>query len=249
MGLLLTAFLTGLFSGGHCVAMCGGIVSALNIGGRHPVIRIQAGNTAGLQMSAMAMQLPLHLSYSGGRILSYAVAGGIAGSLGGFTALTQSVLPVQLLLGMFANLLLLALAFHLAGRGRLIAVIEKIGLPLWQRLSPVSKKFLPADTPGRAFAVGAVWGWLPCGLVYSMLGLALASGGTTQGALLMAAFGLGTLPTLVSAGFFIERLRRLMSKPPCRSIFAALIAAMALLGLARLPPIQEAIRRGLLCFA
>ena len=206
MTLALTAFLTGLFSGVHCVAMCGGVVSALSMSRGREVIRIEPDGAATLGAGAgIAARVPMQLAYSGGRIVSYGIAGAIAGGIGGTVLLTQSVLPAQTVLAAIANGLLMLLGLHLAGVGSWVARLERLGAPVWRRLAPLGRRFMPVDTPPRAFAIGLLWGWLPCGLVYSTLALAMMSGNTAEGALVMLAFGLGTLPNLVAAGLFIGR--------------------------------------------
>src|SRR5690606_39148746 len=157
-----TAFLTGLFSGVHCMAMCGGVVSALSMSRGRESIRIEPDGTASLRDESLAARVPVQLAYSGGRILSYGAAGAVAGGIGGTVLLTQSVLPAQVILAVLANTLLMLLGLHLAGIGNWVARMERIGAPVWRRLAPLGRRFMPADTPPRAFAVGMLWGWLPC---------------------------------------------------------------------------------------
>lgn len=245
--LAASAFLIGLLGGVHCVTMCGGIVGALNLAPRRVIPLQVQGNAALTATSLSGGAMPLHLAYSGGRIASYAVAGALVGGVGGVAALAESMLPVQMLLGVAANVLLVALGLYLAGFGALIARLERAGSSLWRRVAPFGRRFLPADTPGRAFAVGAVWGWLPCGLVYSVLATALMSGGAAQGGAVMLAFGLGTLPNLVAAGVAAQRMRALLARPLARRTAGALVAGLGVLGLARVPGLVEHVRAGLLC--
>lgn len=250
MELVFTAFLVGLFSGVHCVAMCGGVVSALSMPRPAAQVQLQPGGAAAIRGGiSFAAGLPIQLAYSGGRVSSYGVAGGFAGGLGGMALLTGSVLPVQTILAVLANGLLLLLALHLAGIGRWVARLEALGGPVWRRLAPYGKRFVPADTPARAFAVGAVWGWLPCGLVYSTLAMALMSGSAGRGAAVMLAFGLGTLPNLVAAGLAVQRLRPLLGRTAVRRVAAGIVAALAIWGLIRVPAVYEVIRSGLLCLS
>ena len=251
MELVFTAFLTGLFAGAHCVTMCGGIIGALNLPGARRTIVIHADRSASLPATdrlAWPEALSLHLAYSGGRIFSYATAGALAGVLGGTALMTQSVLPAQLVLAVLANTMLLLLAFYLMGHTRVLSRLERIGLPLWQRIAPLTKRFLPAETPARALGVGMAWGWLPCGLVYSVLTLAMMSGGPAQGAMVMAAFGLGTLPNLLAAGLTVDRLRPFLARPAVRRAAGAAIFALGVWGFARIPQVAEAIVAGIECF-
>ena len=223
------AFLIGLLGGVHCVGMCGGIVGALTV-----------------QTPRRARAWNLHLAYSAGRIASYAVAGAIMGMIGGAGLMFNQVLPVQMLLYVLANLILISLGLYLAGLGKQLTRLEALGASLWRRVQPYSVRFLPADTSGKAFLLGMLWGWLPCGLVYSLLATALLSGGAVSGAAVMLAFGLGTLPNLLLAGMAFKRLRDLTSNPRLRLAAGALVAAFGFVGLAKATHLGEHIRQGLL---
>ncbi|MDR2187246.1 MAG: sulfite exporter TauE/SafE family protein [Azonexus sp.] len=207
----LALFLVGLLGGAHCVGMCGGIVSALSLGGPG--------------------RWRLHLAYNGGRIVSYAAAGAVAGVLGAVSLGLQGQLPVRLALYLLANLMLVALGFYLLGVTRVLAFAERAGQHLWRRLQPLTRRFLPARTVAQAFPLGLLWGWLPCGLVYSALATALAAGSAGRGALLMLAFGLGTLPNLLLAGILLARLNAFVRRPVVRIVSGLLILGFGLYGL------------------
>jgi len=224
------AFMIGLLGGVHCVGMCGGIVGALTV-----------------QMPGRRRAWTLHLTYNAGRIASYAVAGAIMGMIGGLGLFFDQVLPVQLLLYVLANLVLIILGLYLAGFGGLLLRLETLGAWWWRRIQPYSAKILPADTAGKAFALGVLWGWLPCGLVYSLLASALLSGGAASGAAVMLAFGLGTLPNLLLAGMVFKRLRDITSDRRVRMAAGALVAGFGIVGLVRASNMGEHIRHGLLC--
>ena len=181
--ILGAAVLTGFLGGVHCAGMCGGIVAAV------------VGQSAGHVRPWL-----IHLAYNAGRIASYALAGAAAGAVGRLGLLLDQWLPVQIVLYVAANLLLIALGLYLAGIRSPITRLEHLGAGLWQRIQPITRRFLPADSVPKAFALGMLWGWLPCGLVYSALAWSLASGDAVQGAALMLAFGLGTLPMLLAMG-------------------------------------------------
>ena len=83
----------------------------------------------------------------------------------------------------------------------------------------------------QAFPLGLLWGWLPCGLVYSALVTALASGSAASGALMMLAFGLGTLPNLLLAGLLAARLKAYAAKPAVRLIAGLVVLGFGLRGL------------------
>lgn len=240
-----SAFLVGLLGGVHCVAMCGGIVSALNLqpaGGAG--VRLGPG---GVAVAATPAQAPLHLAYSAGRIASYGAAGALAGGIGGTAAMLQAVLPAQVVLGVVANGLVMLLGLYLAGLGRSVAGLERLGAGLWRQVSPLGRRWLPVATVPRALAVGAVWGWLPCGLVYSVLALALVSGSAARGALVMLAFGLGTLPNLLAAGLAVGALRTLLQRRGVRLAAGLAVAALGVWGVLRTPGLAEHVRNGIAC--
>jgi sulfite exporter TauE/SafE len=207
----LALFLIGLLGGTHCVGMCGGIVSALSMGA--------------------ASRPALHLAYNAGRIISYSVAGAIAGALGGASLALSGQLPLRIVLFVLANLMLVALGLYLMGVTRALAFSERFGQKLWRHLQPLSRRFLPARTLAQAFPLGLLWGWLPCGLVYSALVTALVSGSAVNGAALMLAFGLGTLPNLLLAGLLAVRLKAFAAIPAVRFSAGLLVLAFGLWGL------------------
>jgi hypothetical protein len=214
---LLTAFLAGLLGGAHCVGMCGGIVAAMSF-----------------QSGGRKQPISFHLGYNLGRIASYTLAGALAGLIGSAAFLSDTLLPVQTTLYILAQVILILMGLYLAGLSRAVLWLEKAGSGLWNRLQPLFGKLLPIrDFPGAVVA-GAVWGWLPCGLVYSVLVTALASGRAASGALLMLAFGLGTLPNLLAMGWAAEHLRRLAANRTIKLIAGLTVAGFGVWGLAQL---------------
>lgn len=210
---LMTALVAGLLGGGHCIGMCSGIVSALSFAlppsQRHP-LRITA----------------LMLSYNLGRITSYMLAGALVGGLG--QLLTWRTGFLSTLLGWLAVIMLLLMACYIGQWWMGLTRVEALGKHLWRRLEPLSRRLMPVTHPGQALLIGLIWGWLPCGLVYSMLLLALSSGSSTEGALLMLAFGLGTLPTLLVTGSLARQLTGLLRHPLWRQAAALSLVAFAL---------------------
>jgi sulfite exporter TauE/SafE len=140
--------------------------------------------------------------------------------------------PLQVALFAAANVLMVMLGLYVAGWSAFPRRIEALGARLWRRVQPYASRLLPLDSFPRALGAGLLWGWVPCGLVYSMLALALASGGPAEGAMIMAAFGLGTLPTLLAAGLTAQRLAAIRRVRWVRAIAGTTIAVFGVMGLA-----------------
>jgi sulfite exporter TauE/SafE len=207
---LATLFLVGLLGGTHCAGMCGGIVGALSL-------QAVPGRSA----------VPIHLAYNVGRIASYVLAGALAGAIG---YAFGNILPIQRGLYLFASLMLVAMGLYLLGATQALAILERGGQHLWSRIQPATRRFLPVRGPAQALPLGLLWGWLPCGLVYSALTTALAAGSAAQGALAMLAFGLGTLPNLLLAGLLLTRYRNFAQAPTTRRISGLLVLAFGCYG-------------------
>jgi len=229
-------FAAGLASGVHCVAMCGGFVAAFDGSDRGGVRVIPIAAPP-----AWGRRIALHA----GRISTYAAAGAAAGSLGG-AAYAAAALPAQAAWQVAASVLLILIGLHLAGAGRLLGALEALGAPLWRRVQPLAARLLrPATplragtTPLRAYAAGLAWGWLPCAMVYAALFAAAAAGDPVRGAAAMLAFGAGTLPLLLAAGWLAARLRA------WRYTAAAAIAGFGVFGLAHAGALEGV--RSLLC--
>lgn len=230
---LLALFLVGLLGGGHCIGMCGGIVGALALGagGKSPAL---AGAPLSFVAAPAAPAVPalrLHLAYNTGRIASYTAAGAIAGALGGLSLFLAGQLPLRLVLATLADLMLVLLGVYLTGSTGVLSLVERVGQSLWRRLSPLTRRFLPVRGVAQAFPLGLLWGWLPCGLVYSALVTALGAGSAGQGALCMLAFGLGTLPNLLLAGLLAARLRQWLTRRPVRVVAGIVVAGFGVSGL------------------
>lgn len=214
---LFAALLVGLLGGGHCVGMCGGIVGAVS-----------------MSMPGSRPQWRLLLAYNLGRIGSYSIAGVIAGAVGASSFFLQHLLPVGKVLYVLANLMLILLGLYLANFWHGVLVLERVGAVLWKRLQPFSKRWLPVCSVWQAVMLGAIWGWLPCGLVYSVLIAALATASPVQGGLLMLMFGLGTLPTLMAMGMAAVRLKAWLQQLWLRRLSGVIVLLFGVLGLARL---------------
>lgn len=211
---LTAAFLVGLLGGGHCVGMCGGIVGAVT-----------------MTLPGSKPKWPFLLSYNLGRIGSYTLAGVVAGGIGASSFFLEQVLPIEKVLYALASLMLVLLGLYLAGIWRVLTRLEAVGGKLWQHIQPYSRRLLPVRTIAQSLLLGMLWGWLPCGLVYSVLVAAIATANPLQGGLLMLAFGLGTLPTLLAMGMAAVRLKSLLQNPWFRRLSGLAIAGFGLAGL------------------
>ncbi|HBV75715.1 MULTISPECIES: sulfite exporter TauE/SafE family protein [Vibrio] len=205
------AFLIGLLGAGHCMGMCGGIASLMNIG----------------EMSSKRLWLNPIL-YNVGRIISYTLIGGIVGSTISTIAEYSGVNAPLNWLRLISSIFMIILALYIGQWWAGLLYIEKTGQHIWKYISPLGKKLLPIKHPFYAIPFGFIWGWLPCGLVYSMLTWSAASGGAPQGALIMFSFGLGTLPLMLSIGLSTTKLNQWIKSILFRRIGATLLLFYAL---------------------
>ena len=213
------AFTVGLFSALHCVGMCGGIMGALSFG----------------LPAQTRQQLPLLLlfllTYNCGRILSYAAAGALMGSMGGTLLALLGPGQGHRLLQWLAALIVILIGLHIAGWLPRLAQVERLGVPLWRRIEPLGRRLLPVSSLPRALAYGLVWGWLPCGLVYTMLISTAGREDPLSGALYMAAYGFGTLPAVLATGLLAGKLYRVAQTPYLRLIIGVIITLLGFLTL------------------
>ncbi|MDH0731700.1 sulfite exporter TauE/SafE family protein [Pseudomonas sichuanensis] len=207
--LLGSALVLGLLGGGHCLGMCGGLMGAL---------------TLAIPPEQRSRRLHLLLAYNLGRILSYAAAGLLLGLAG--VALASS--PLALGLRVVAALLLIAMGLYLAGWWSGLTRIEALGRGLWRHIQPLATRLLPVSSLPRALLLGALWGWLPCGLVYSTLLWAASQGDALHSGALMLAFGLGTWPVLLATGLAAERVGSVLRKRGVRMAGGLLVILFGL---------------------
>lgn len=198
MPAVFAAALLGVLGAGHCVGMCGGIIGALSFS-----FSAQSPRTRTL----------LLLGYNIGRIGSYTLMG--AGMAALVSRIPESPWPLARTL---AGLLLVLMGLYMAGWWRVLTRLEQGGQGLWRWIKPLGKRLLPVDSLPKTLALGALWGWLPCGLVYSALAYAAVQPGSVGGGLVMLAFGLGTLPAVMLGGFAAEWLRRGLAKKSVRNV-------------------------------
>jgi hypothetical protein len=208
---LLAAFIAGLTGSVHCLVMCGGIAGALGMRARN------VGGSAPLALLHSAL-------YQLGRIGSYALAGAIVGTFGAAVQWILQWLSIAIVLRVLAGTLLIMVGLQLLLQWRLLQPIEHLGASLWRRIAPLAQHTKDVGVL-QTLLLGLIWGWLPCGLVYSMLMLGALGGSATHGALTMLAFGLGTLPMMLSSNLLATQIARITALRKMR-IFAGLLLLM-----------------------
>jgi len=206
---LLAALALGLLGGGHCLGMCGGLMGAFSLG-----IPTQQKN----------QRFRLLLACNLGRALSYSAAGLLLGLLGGAFAGGSA----EWLLRGLAGLLLIGMGLYLAGWWSFLPRIERLGAGLWQRIAPLTRRLLPISSVPRALLLGALWGFLPCGLVYSTLLWSASAGNAGKSALLMLAFAIGTWPALLASGLAAQTFSQLLHRAGIRRTSGLLIILFGL---------------------
>ena len=191
---LSAAFTAGLAGSAHCFAMCGALAGAFGMrSNSHPPSRnTNAGNVA-IPTRALANALPYQL----GRLSGYTAAGAISGVLGATLQSVLNLASVGAALRIASGVLLLLIALRMLSPWNPLRWLETLGARFWRSLQPLTRKTTTLSGNTRAIALGFLWGWLPCGLVYSMLMFAALSGQAASGAAILLAFGLGTLPAML----------------------------------------------------
>lgn len=211
---LMTALLTGLLGSGHCFGMCGGIAVGLGNLPRQGF------------MSALVFNL--------GRLLSYAILGAISawllGSVGGALNVPQWGMILRLLTAVM--ILLIGLQFLFGWQ--FLGGIERVGGRVWKKILPLAVRAsaMPGGT-GRLL-LGLCWGLLPCGLVYSVLLTASATGTAPTGAIVMFAFGVGTLPSMLGMSLAAPALSRILADKWTRKLMGAALVLLAALSVSLL---------------
>ncbi|MBX3715185.1 MAG: sulfite exporter TauE/SafE family protein [Burkholderiales bacterium] len=211
--LALSAATVAFFGTAHCAAMCGGFVATA------------AGDASRRPLAAAALH--------GGRLLSYAAAGAVAGAIGATPAMLVGSARLHAVLFSLAALVLLVTGLRLAGLRLVRPPDAMLVEPLWRRASAAARRLGPPDTWPKRLGLGVLWGWAPCALVYSALPMALVSGSAARGALVMLAFGAGTLPALLGATWLMGRGTALLPGSVARRVTGWAIVVLAIAGIAQ----------------
>jgi hypothetical protein len=217
----------GLFGGVHCVAMCGGVVGVL--------------------CSAAPRQHRYPIAYNAGRLGAYVTLGAMFAALGSGAVGAFPLEAIRFTLRAFAAVLMLGIGLHLAGLPSIVKPVESIGAPVWRRVEPLAKRFLPLRSPFHALVVGSLWGLMPCGLLYAALALATTADSALEGAMTMGAFGLGTLPVMLSLGAVATRIKKWLARLWVRRFAGAVVLAFGLyssVGLAQQTGVAQSLGLG-----
>ena len=212
---LSAALLAGLLGSAHCLGMCAGISGLFAVNSN---------------IASLRNEVPFALTYNLGRVISYAVLGIIVAAFGGVIVKASPNIAggIRLLSGVVIILVGLKVAFDI----RVLNAIERMGATLWSRIAPAARSLVPVTSLPRALGLGLVWGWLPCGLVYSVLLIAATTANPIHGAMIMVAFGLGTMPAMVMTGLGAARLSLFMRRRGTRLGLGLLIVVLGLLTIA-----------------
>lgn len=212
---IASALLIGVGGSTHCIGMCGGIGAALG-------------------MATTRKRWLLTFNYHLGRIVGYAALGGIVGAVVQlFGATLQPIAPLfGIGLRIIAGAMIIAMGLYIGGWWFGLARLERIGAHVWRHIQPLTKNLLPPRNIGAALTLGAAWGLLPCGLIYSTLSWAAARGNALESAQLMAVFGLGTLPSMILTTIGGQQIQKKMQQPWVRKIAAAGLIALGVITIA-----------------
>mgnify|MGYP003604514525 CR=1 FL=1 len=209
--LIIAAFFMGFFGSPHCLGMCGGLVAAFSLS---------------MKDVSPAKRRALIATYHFGRLTSYAILGLAAGLIG--TTVLEPLMKGNSTPRILLGLVLVFVGVTMLG-APFLSKLERLGMRFWQYLSPIRQKVFPLNTFPRALAAGLLWGYLPCGLVYGALLIAVVAHDPLSGAALMFVFGLGTVPMLVATHETVGWLRNQIGRLRLRQLNGAI---MVLSGLA-----------------
>jgi sulfite exporter TauE/SafE len=193
--LFVAAFATGLLGSAHCFGMCAGISGLFAVNA---------------SVASLRPQIPMAITYNAGRVLSYTFLGFVVAIFGQtiVTAIPDIAAPVRLASG----LLIIIVGLQVAFGWRFLSGVETAGARIWNRIAPAARNLLPVTSISKALLLGLLWGWLPCGLVYSVLLLAATTANPLHGGLVMIAFGTGTMPAMIATGIGASKLSQFMSR-------------------------------------
>ena len=210
---LVAALMLGIAASGHCVVMCGGISSALGL--------------ASARSPGGDVRIPLIVAYQVGRIVSYAIAGAVAGAAVGYIVDWLDLDAVRRGLRVVSALALVAAA--LVAFGMLRDPGSRIGQLVWHRVAPLGRRLLPVTSVSRALGFGMVWGWMPCGFAYTVILIAALEHDAAHAAATMLAFGIGTAPAMIALAYGARRTASLAGGLAARRVAGTVLICSAAL--------------------
>lgn len=216
---LVLAFIVGFFSTAHCLSMCGSIMGALTLS---LPTEIREG---------MGRFILFVVLYNLGRVLTYVFMGVLIGFTGQLLGDTLQGDAWRQIVSIVAAITIILIGLYLTGWIPVLRNMDRLGGGLWKLLEPIGRRLLPVRTPQAAFLSGLIWGWLPCGLVYYALILALPLGDPVMSGLFMLVFGLGTLPVMLGTAIFAGTLARLGRNVRVRQAAGVVVIMVGVLGL------------------
>jgi sulfite exporter TauE/SafE len=193
------AFIAGLSGSAHCFGMCGGMAGALGMHAR------SVARTGATVFGTSAL-------YQVGRIGGYATLGALFGALGMALSMALNLNRIADVMRMLSGALLILLGLRVLLRVNALAPLENWGARLWRHLQPLAGHAAQGNAFARPLLLGLMWGWLPCGLVYSMLMVSATSANAAGGAAVMVAFGIGTLPAMLTSTLAAARLQAVLKR-------------------------------------
>jgi uncharacterized protein len=204
------AFIAGLAGSVHCVAMCGGLAGALGMR------RNACSGGWGTSMRDAGL-------HHAGRLAGYSLAGALFGGVGVTLQSVANLPMLSVVTRLAAGGLLVLVAARMLFGWHTLAAIERLGAHFWRSIRPLAGRAASSSSSAGRLLLGLLWGWLPCGLVYSMLLFAAMSGDAVSGAGIMLTFGLGTLPAMLASSLLASRIALVLRRPATRRAVGALL--------------------------
>lgn len=197
------AFTTGLLGGfGHCIGMCGPLVASYTL----------RGSPSPLYRASIINNFLPHLFYNIGRITTYMFIGAVMGLTGSFVNVAGRISGFQNTVAIIAGLLMILMGLSISGIAGGTAWLERHN----NFILKLAKNILQGESLWQYYPLGALFGFLPCGLSYTLFMAAAGTGNFLSGMFTMFFFGMGTLPSLLLFGFaassISSRLRGILYK-------------------------------------
>jgi sulfite exporter TauE/SafE len=181
----VVALLMGLAGSAHCFGMCGSIAGAFGVRNR-----TESATTSTASLHGVLQQA--------GRLTSYSVLGFLSGALGQGLQNVFDFAQIGAVLRIASGILLLLVAARILLQWNALVPLERAGAKLWRAVQSLTRRIAIGGVR-QSYVLGLAWGFLPCGMVYSMLAFAALSGSALHGAALMLVFGLGTAPSMFAS--------------------------------------------------